>query len=143
MLVRLMYASRAVATVDAEELHAILRQSQVHNQAQGITGVLCFCINQGVFLQVLEGGRSAVNQLYNRIVADRRHSAVELMAYEEIGERGFAGWAMGQVNLSRLNPGLLLKYSERAVLDPFSVSGQASMALFKELMATASVVGQP
>jgi hypothetical protein len=65
------------------------------------------------------------------------------MAYEEIGERGFAGWAMGQVNLSRLNPGLLLKYSERAVLDPFTVSGQASMALFKELMATASVVGQP
>jgi hypothetical protein len=143
MLVRLMYASRAVSTVDAEELHAILRQSQAHNQAHGITGVLCFCFNQAIFLQVLEGGRSAVNQLYNRIVADRRHSAVELLAYEEIGERGFAGWAMGQVNLSRLNPGLLLKYSERAVLDPFGVSGQASMALFKELMATASVVGQP
>lgn len=143
MLVRLMYASRSVAAVDAEELHAILRRSQSYNQVHGITGVLCFCINQGIFLQVLEGGRSAVNQLYNRIVSDRRHSGVELMAYEEIGERGFAGWAMGQVNLSRLNPGLLLKYSERAVLDPFGVSGQASMALFKELMATASVVGQP
>jgi hypothetical protein len=138
-----MYASRALATVDADELHTILRQSQAHNQVQGITGVLCFCLNQGIFLQVLEGGRSAVNQLYNKIVCDRRHSSVELLAYEEIGERGFAGWAMGQVNLSRLNPGLLLKYSERAVLDPFAVSGQASMALFKELMATASVVGQP
>ncbi|HLL11731.1 MAG TPA: BLUF domain-containing protein [Rubrivivax sp.] len=143
MLVRLMYASRALATVNADELHTILRQSQAYNQAHGITGVLCFCLNQSIFLQVLEGGRSAVNQLYNKIVCDRRHSSVELLAYEEIGERGFAGWAMGQVNLSRLNPGLLLKYSERAVLDPFAVSGQASMALFKELMATASVVGQP
>ena len=143
MLVRLMYASRAQTTVDADELHTILRQSQANNQVQGITGVLCFCLNQNIFLQVLEGGRSAVNQLYNKIVCDRRHSSVELLAYEEIGERGFAGWAMGQVNLSRLNPGLLLKYSERAVLDPFAVSGQASMALFKELMATASVVGQP
>lgn len=143
MLVRLMYASRAAAAVGAEELHAILRQSQAHNHVHGITGVLCFCFNQRIFLQVLEGGRSAVNQLYNRIVCDARHSGVELLAYEEIGERGFAGWAMGQVNLSRLNPGLLLKYSERPLLDPFGVSGQASMALFKELMATASVVGQP
>ena len=113
MLVRLMYASRALATVNADELHTILRQSQAYNQAHGITGVLCFCLNQSIFLQVLEGGRSAVNQLYNKIVCDRRHSSVELLAYEEIGERGFAGWAMGQVNLSRLNPGLLLKYSER------------------------------
>ncbi len=141
MLVRLMYASRAVAAVDAEQLHAILRKSHAHNPAAGITGVLCF--SEGTFLQVIEGGRSAVNQLYNRIVCDPRHSGAELLGYEEIGERCFAGWAMGQVNLSRLNPGLLLKYSERAVLDPFVVSGQVSMALFKELMATASIIGQP
>jgi hypothetical protein len=46
---------------------------------------------------------------------------------------------MGQVNMSRLNPGLLLKYSERGTLDPFAVSGRVSMALFDELMATASI----
>jgi hypothetical protein len=45
--------------------------------------------------------------------------------------------------MSRLNPGLLLKYSEKPALDPFSVSGKVSMALFEELMATASIVGQP
>jgi hypothetical protein len=105
----------------------------------GVTGVLC--LGEGIFLQVLEGGRSAVNKLYNRIVADKRHSDVELLCYEEISERRFAGWAMGQVNMKHLNPGLLLKYSERPVLDPFAVSGQVSMALFHELMATASIVG--
>ena len=140
MLVRLMYASRAVAAVNQEELVAILRKSKANNPSVGITGVLCF--SEGIFLQALEGGRSAVNQLYNRIAADPRHSRVELLCYEEIGERRFAGWSMGQVNLSRLNPALLLKYSERPTLDPFAVSGQVSMALFEELMATASVVGQ-
>jgi hypothetical protein len=45
--------------------------------------------------------------------------------------------------MSRLNPALLLKYSERPTLDPYSVSGAVSMALFEELMATASIVGQP
>jgi hypothetical protein len=48
---------------------------------------------------------------------------------------------MGQVNLARLNPALMLKYSETAVLDPYAMSGQASMALLADLVATASVVG--
>ena len=42
--------------------------------------------------------------------------------------------------MSRLNPALLLKYSETAVLDPYAVSGKVSLALFDELVATASVV---
>jgi hypothetical protein len=141
MLVRLVYASRAVPTVDQAELAAILRKSKANNPTHGITGVLCF--SEGIFLQVLEGGRSAVNQIYNRIATDSRHTQVELMVYEEIGERRFAGWSMGQVNLSRLNPALMLKYSALPALDPFAVSGRVSLALFEELMATASIVGQP
>lgn len=141
MLVRLMYASRAVPAVDHDELIAILRKSKANNPAHGVTGVLCY--SGGIFLQVLEGGRSAVNQLYNRIAADPRHTQVELLSYEEIGERRFAGWAMGQVDMARLNPALLLKYSETATLDPYAVSGAVSMALFQELMATASIVGNP
>lgn len=139
MLVRLMYASRAVPAIDHEELVTILRQSKANNPAIGVTGVLCF--SGGIFLQVLEGGRSAVNRLYNRIAADPRHTDVELLLYEEIGERRFASWSMGQVNMSRLNPSLLLKYSATATLDPYSVSGSVSLALFEELVATASVIG--
>jgi hypothetical protein len=142
MLVRLMYASRAVDAVDMEELHAILRQSKANNPGAGITGVLCMCFDARVFIQVLEGGRDAVNQLYNRIAKDPRHGNVELLVYEEIGERRFAGWSMGLVNMARLNPALLLKYSAKPLLDPYSVSGKVSMALFDELVATASIMGE-
>ena len=138
MLVRLMYASRAVPSIDHDELHSILRQSKQNNPQHGITGLLCF--SGGIFIQTLEGGRSAVSRLYNRISADPRHTDVVLLSYEEIGERRFAGWAMGQVNMARLNPALLLKYSATATLDPYSVSGKVSMALFDELVATASVM---
>ena len=138
MLVRLMYASRAARTFGAEELSAVLRQSTSNNPRQGVTGVLCF--SGEIFLQVLEGGRSQVSALYNRIVQDPRHRDVVLLNYEEIDERSFAGWAMGQVNMARLNPALLLKYSEAAVLDPYAVSGKVSIALFNELVATAAVV---
>jgi hypothetical protein len=140
MLVRLLYASRAGAPITPEEMALILRQSKANNPAHGITGVLC--CSENIFLQVLEGGRSAVNRLYNRIVADPRHKDVELLSYEQISERRFAGWSMGQVNLSRLNPGLLLKYSATATLDPYAVSGKVSLALLDELVATASIIGQ-
>ena len=142
MLVRLMYASRAVPAVDQEELQSILRQSKANNPKLGVTGVLCACFDSRVFMQVLEGGRAAVNQLYHRIAVDPRHTDVELLAYDEISERRFAGWSMGQVNMARLNPALLLKYSECAKLDPYSVSGRVSVALFDELVATAAVMGQ-
>ena len=140
MLVRLMYASRATDSVDQEVLSAILKKSKANNPDLGVTGVLCF--SGGIFLQVLEGGRSPVSALYNRIANDPRHRDVVLLSYEEIGERSFASWSMGQVNLNRLNPGLLLKYSERPELDPYAVSGQVSLALFNELVATASILGQ-
>jgi Sensors of blue-light using FAD len=140
MLVRLMYASRAVPAVDQEELLAILKKSKANNPKAGVTGVLCF--SEGVFMQALEGGRGAVNKLYNRIAADARHTEIVLLNYEEISERRFAGWSMGQVNMARLNPALLLKYSECAKLDPYAVSGKVSVALFDELVATAAVMGQ-
>jgi hypothetical protein len=135
-----MYASRAVPAVDQEELLAILKKSKADNPKAGITGVLCF--SEGIFIQVLEGGRDAVNRLYNRIATDSRHTDVVLLNYEEIAERRFAGWSMGQVNMARLNPALLLKYSECARLDPYAVSGKVSVALFDELVATAAVMGQ-
>lgn len=140
MLVRLLYASRAAAAVTPETIESILAQSRAHNPALGITGILCH--GGDVFMQVLEGGRGAVNTLYNTIVRDPRHGEVVLLHYEEVAERRFAGWTMGQVNLARINPSLLLKYSEKPALDPFAVSGRASMALLEELMATAQIVGR-
>jgi len=128
MLVRLMYVSRATAPIQPEELELILQQSKRNNPHLGITGVLCS--SGRIFLQALEGGRTAVNQLYNRIATDPRHAEVVLLSYQEIHERRFAGWSMGQVNMARLNPALLLKYSERPQLDPFSLSGQVWRALF-------------
>ena len=78
MLVRLLYASRVGASFDADALGAILKQSKINNPVLGVTGVLCF--SGGIFMQVLEGGRTVVNQLYNRIAGDPRHADVVLLS---------------------------------------------------------------
>jgi hypothetical protein len=67
---------------------------------------------------------------------------VVLLSYDEISERSFGSWTMGLVNIAKLNTSILLKYSERPEFDPYSVSGNVSMALLQELMATASIVGR-
>jgi Sensors of blue-light using FAD len=140
MLVRCLYASRAAATSEGAVLDDILNQSRKRNPALGITGLLC--VSGDIFIQVLEGGREEVCELYNAIVRDPRHTQVRLLSYEEITERRFAAWTMGQANISKINPSLLLKYFTRAELNPFECSGQATMALLGELVATASIVSR-
>lgn len=137
MIVRCVYASRAASSLTSVMVEDILDKSRSHNPASGITGILCY--SGDVFIQVLEGGRDAVCELYNAIVRDGRHTDVRLLVFEEIRERKFCNWTMGHVDLSKVNPGLLLKYGERAVLDPFASSGSATMALLDELVATAAV----
>lgn len=140
MLVRLIYASRATSGITMETLTNILDSSRKHNLEQGVTGVLCVC-HGDVFLQVLEGGRQEVNRLYGKLLADARHRDVTLLDYAEIAERRFCGWRMGRVDLEKLNPGLVLKYSEKPRLDPFSISGRSALAFLEELISTASIVG--
>ena len=84
----------------------------------------------------------AVSELYGHIQKDPRHKDVVLLDYEEISERRFGGWTMGQVNLLKLNHSILLKYSEKAELNPYAASGKVSLALLEELMATAAIMGR-
>jgi hypothetical protein len=139
MLVRLLYASRAVDPAE-NSIDAILSQSRQYNPSSGITGILCY--GGGIFLQAIEGGRSAVSELYGHIQKDARHKDIVLLHFEEISERRFGGWTMGQVNMAKINSSILLKYAERPELDPYSVSGTVSLALLEELMATASIIGR-
>ena len=140
MLVRLLYVSRAVDPEDTKAIQSILDSARDHNLSNGITGILCY--GGGIYLQAFEGGRMQVNELYGHIVRDDRHKDVALLHYEEITERRFSGWTMGQVNLAKLNTSIVLKYSEKPELDPYSVSGAVSLALLEELMLTASIIGR-
>jgi hypothetical protein len=138
MLVRCLYASRMQKALNAAAQNDILESSRKNNVKHGITGVL---LSTGsVFVQLLEGGREEVSKLYNQIIGDPRHKDVVLLVYEEITERRFEGWSMGQVNLGSINQAMLLKYSATATLNPYANSGQATMALLNELVATGAII---
>jgi Sensors of blue-light using FAD len=140
MLVRCLYVSRPVKPLTPDVLEPILDKSRLKNPARGITGLLCY--QDHIFVQVLEGGRDAVSELYNTIVRDDRHTDVRLLDFEEIAERRFSNWKMGKVNIETINPGILLKYSETAELNPYTCSGKVTLALLLELAASGSIANR-
>ena len=138
MQVRVLYVSRAVGPQTTTVTAAILATAQAFNQAHGISGVLCQ--GQGLYLQVLEGERSAVHALYARIVADTRHKDVEMLQLEEITERRYAGWAMALVDLSDQDVLVQMKHPE---FDPYSAPGALVMTLVDELLAAGRRIKLP
>ncbi|GAB2779677.1 hypothetical protein HNQ93_001464 [Hymenobacter luteus] len=96
LLHHLIYQSEVVAPLSEAELGRLLEQCRHHNQAASITGILLF--DGSRFLQVLEGPPKAVADVFSRIHADCRHTAVQVLADGPIAHRQFAGWAIGLVN---------------------------------------------
>lgn len=91
-LIDIVYVSSAVRLLDDAELLEILRTSRRNNERDGITGLLLY--ENGNFMQVLEGERAAVEQTWNRIVADPRHRNVTRLMRSEIEHRLFGEWSM-------------------------------------------------
>ena len=73
-------------------LEDILTKSRANNPAIGVTGNLIY--HSDLFLQLLEGPHSAVNRLYETILADNRHTDIVKLRDETFNRRLFASWAM-------------------------------------------------
>ncbi len=96
-LSQLIYVSRATRKLTLRDTMAILDAAKPNNEANGITGLLCF--GGGHFMQVLEGEGDAVSDTFARIVKDARHDQVRLVDYSLIQGRRFDDWSMHLINL--------------------------------------------
>ena len=100
-LFQLMYSSQASEELRFEDVCAIRdRASDLNNQCF-VTGFLVFGF--GKFLQVLEGERSVVSEIYRRVSSDKRHSQLELIQFTEIEAREFPDWGMNLIGIGESN----------------------------------------
>ena len=134
MLIQLTYASRISKMLAPDDLKGILAASQRNNQRVGITGALC--LSSGIFLQQLEGDRTAVNTLYHRILLDPRHRDPAILDFSEIAARKFTQWSMGSLSALEANRAIYLKYSRSASFDPYGMSPATLRAFFDEIMTS-------
>ncbi len=107
-LVRLIYCSTPSGVGDAD-IEDILDRSRANNALDGITGVLLY--DGTHFLQVLEGGRSAVSKRFIVICNDKRHRDVELMELSPIRARRFPHWTMAYVGGTGLDEVIVSTYT--------------------------------
>lgn len=96
MIHHLLYISEASQALSDVELGIILEHSRTNNLSKDLTGILIK--NGNFFIQLLEGKKEVVENLYRIIVKDSRHTKVKTLIVFDSSERLFPQWSMGLVN---------------------------------------------
>ena len=90
---QLVYISAAEHDFTEEELQELLAKARENNNKLDVSGMLLF--HEGSFIQALEGEKSVVERLYEKIGQDKRHTETRVLFRGEIEERHFETWSMG------------------------------------------------
>jgi hypothetical protein len=129
-LQRLIYASRwsDPTRMDAAEMvDGIVARASSNNRLRGVTGLLLF--HRGWFLQVLEGPLEAVDDTFDRIRRDDRHTDIRTVADLPIAARAFGDWTMSAEGLDMVAAGELDQLGLSQGFDPASLDPSGAVSL--------------
>ncbi len=128
---QILYFSRE-HDLGAGGIFGLLDQARSANERAGLTGVLVF--DRNYFLQCLEGPREELTRTFARIANDRRHTAVTLMSFHEVGGRDFTEWSMGLVDSTSPQPGGVVRdLLPVSGLRPEALCVETAMALLRRM----------
>lgn len=103
---RITYMSRLTVPLSDAELEEIGAISGRNNQQKNITGVLIYFGE--LFFQIIEGEDETLAELYEKILADPRHTDIVCLKTEpDIAERHFPEWSMTTINLDHTTNALI------------------------------------
>ena len=113
-LYSLLYVSQATRPMNESELKDLLEEARESNRAQGITGFLLYF--NGSFMQIIEGQRSRILALLERLRRDARHHGLRVVFEGGIQQRAFVGWSMGFRDMEHITHARFLRgQSDRAI----------------------------
>lgn len=87
------YISKQAPGLDNSVLESLFSFILQHNTPKNITGILLS--HQHLFLQVLEGKDEVLQELFNSILKDQRHSQILTVIDQNIDDRIFADYSAG------------------------------------------------
>lgn len=94
----LVYSSKAKKNTDQSDILDIMETAEHTNKALNITG--CLVYHNTSFVQILEGEKNDVLELYSKISQDNRHKDVMTLNEGDIEKRSFESWSMAYHNLN-------------------------------------------
>ena len=92
----LTYRSMAKKELTTKELNTIVSKSKEKNKDLNITGCLCYYRNH--FLQILEGPKNEILELYNKLMEDARHKNLQIIWSGISFRRSFSDWSMAFIS---------------------------------------------
>jgi phosphatidylserine/phosphatidylglycerophosphate/cardiolipin synthase-like enzyme len=93
---QILYCSLMREPMDDAAIERMAQMAANLNRMDHITGMLMHA--DGVFVQLIEGPREALNHLWARLLADKRHQGiVQLYHRREVESRACSGWDMRYV----------------------------------------------
>ncbi len=88
----LIYSSVPARPMNDDELKELLHVSREANLKYSVTGMLIYLPE--MFMQLIEGQRAHIEQLYQNIRKDSRHFQVNTVREGPIDQRFFPDWTM-------------------------------------------------
>lgn len=129
-LQRLIYVSKPVGFT-YEMYDDILSVSRRNNARDYVTGALLY--DDYFNLQLLEGPRGAVNSCFFRIIKDKRHRDIHIIAGEDVTCRLFAEWQMHGIAPIATHSTTLMRYAHCGVFNPYDLSHIAAVDLCRTI----------
>ena len=136
MLTRLIYASEATSPLSPGLVDEILATARAKNRLNNVTGLLMF--DHHCFLQVLEGDRQSVSNLYGNLVRDKRHARLLILQCGPVDERLFVDWSMGFAAADAQFKRLLLRHTASSQFDPHRLAAASALALLTAMAGSAA-----
>jgi hypothetical protein len=136
-LQRLIYASRwkDPTRLDIDLMVSDILDKSVHNnRLAGVSGLLLF--HRGWFLQVLEGPLEVVDDTFDRIRRDLRHTDIRTVADLPIAARAFGDWNMAAERLEGTTAAVLSELGLDPGFDPASLDPSSAMSLLLSARAS-------
>ena len=100
----ILYYSFSKSKVSNAELIELLSKSIEWNSKENITGLLIYRFNQefnrGNFLQIIEGPKPSIENVWPRILKDNRHHTITILEEGSYEKRNFPDWSMGFKNIN-------------------------------------------
>ncbi len=135
-LYKLVYCSRnrisGKGPEMTEELQSILATSRINNARAGITGALLY--SAGNFAQVLEGPLAEIEQAFERIQRDPRHSEVIVIQSGPEETRDFPEWSMAFAGNNNVEDMPLATAAFEAVFANAVGSGEQMLSVLRDLI---------
>ena len=98
MYYSVIYQSKAQESFTPKEIELMLIKAKRKNKQQNITGCIVYANDK--FIQLIQGPKKYISDLYRDIKADNRHANVITLMEETSKEKLWSDWSMAMLNFS-------------------------------------------